>query len=258
MDLLSSLAKFEPTRLEPNVWLSGNTDLTKWNVDSWGNYVVLILARILNLLCRVRQGQSSSITDMLDEWHRLSYLIQTHKRNQSAVAYQFAIHAPDPTNSKNPFKTACYMSDAACSSQQMFHLAFLLLDLAKPFTIRSERFDYFVTREEYVTDVIHHISSFSVANRREVTWVNAIQFLHTVSLALVGGKYRKALLQCLVDIGVETGWNTKRTVAALLKWWGWDSAFPAETEEWRNVQEDTGPQEKVGELSMRAFEDLLI
>lgn len=56
MDLLSSLAKFEPTRLDPDEWLPGNTDLNNWNVDSWGHHVVLILARILNLLYRVRQG----------------------------------------------------------------------------------------------------------------------------------------------------------------------------------------------------------
>lgn len=33
--------------------------------------------------------------DMLDEWHRLSYLIQTHKQNQPIIAYPLVIHAPN-------------------------------------------------------------------------------------------------------------------------------------------------------------------
>ena len=155
---------------------------------------------------------------ILDEWQELSCLIA--RARQPTVAYPLAIHCPDPTKIKNPFRTACYISEATCSAQQMVHLAFLLLDLAKPCADRCVRVSSLTDGEECITSIIQLIISISVANRRIVAWVNAVQALHTAGLALVGWKYRKALLHFLVDIGLETGWNTKHAVAALLKWWG--------------------------------------
>ena len=116
MAVLSSLAKFEPARLDPDEWLPSDIEIPSLTIDSWGNHVVLILARVVKLLYRVRQGQigGNCMSTMLEEWQKLFCLIQSHKRDQPMIVYPLAIHGPDSTNVKNPFQTACYISEAAC------------------------------------------------------------------------------------------------------------------------------------------------
>ncbi|KAI5782907.1 hypothetical protein FPQ18DRAFT_359281 [Pyronema domesticum] len=255
MDVLSSLATATPTRLDTSVWLPGDDvqPAGGWTVDSWSNYVVLLLAQVHNLLCRVRRHHPTS-TALFEEWNSLQELILAHERRAPWQFQPLALLEPDLLNEENPFRSTRYVSDAVCAGAQMFDLTRFLLILARPENTRNERMARFASQEEVATRFVDAVIANSVFNRRDISWVNAVQLLTSAGLALVGWPKRKALLRCLLDIHTRTGWNTKGNVDRLLDWWGWTGPLRERGLEWRDVTEEVGYVETVHECLGRVFE----
>src|SRR6266536_2231860 len=251
MDLLSSLATGERTRLDTSLWMPNSSSNSEvWTIDAWVNHAVLILAQMHNFLCKngPNYGLNSSL---LAEWQSLKSLIDSREQNQPSIFRPLVSLSP---SRDNPFPSNLYISEAVSAEQQMFDLAHLLLILARPERSRSERAALFQVQGEIATVYIDRITANSIVNRHEINWTTAVRLLSSAGHALVGWRKRKALLGCLVDIQARTGWNTRDNVALSLEWWGWDVILRQRCQEWRDVTEEIGEELIHGLATMRMFE----
>ncbi|KAJ9628120.1 hypothetical protein H2204_009522 [Knufia peltigerae] len=260
MDLLASIARARHTMLDPSRWLpdgasslapssssssSHNHDgaataaaaAQDWNLDSWCNQVVVLLAQTHNLLCDVRQQQQQQQSELLeDRWNRVSTSLDIHEGNRP-VAFRPIIDLPPKHPQVVPFRQIVYVSAAACAATQMMDLARLFLILAFPDRSPAERSVRLTSQSvsRQALDLSRKIVSNSVTNRHPIAWANAVQLLSSAGTMLVGRAERAALLQVLNDIKLETGWNTLGNRQALLAWW--ESFWPPDATE--DLEEDT-------------------
>ncbi|KAL1964357.1 hypothetical protein VTN77DRAFT_7042 [Rasamsonia byssochlamydoides] len=254
MDILSSLATAESTRLQTNLW-DTTGDGVRWTIESWSNHAVLLLAEVHNLLCDVREGNGSFAT-LLERWQKLGSRIEQHEQSQPLEFQPLAVLDAEPTsNEQNPFPSVLYINEAVSAAMQTFDLARLLHILARPERSHQERAARLVRNGEIQAEIfVVRVIANSIANRGAINWVNAVQLLHTAGMALVGWLRRKALLRCLEDIQAETGWNTRHNIDALLEWWGWAAPLRQRGQTWREVHEEIGPRQRIGDFLLRMFE----
>lgn len=252
MDILSSLATAECTRLQTTTWDSARNGVN-WTIESWSNHAVLLLAEVHNLLCEVREEQSFS-PRLFERWQSLGARIELHEQSQPPEFQPLAVLDAEPNNEKNPFPSVSYINEAVSAAIQMFDLARLLLVLARPERSHHERATRLMRNGEIAEVFVVRVIANSVVNRGTINWVNAVQLLHSAGMALVGWVRRKALLGCLEDIQAETGWNTRHNINALLDWWGWSGPLRQRCQTWRDVYEEIGPRQRIGDFLLRMFE----
>ena len=251
MDLLSSLATGEPTRLNTGLWLTDQSRLPEtWTVDTWANFAVYILAQTHNFLCKIRQGADFH-TELYDEWQSLSNITDSHEQNRPSI---FRPLASIPSSDENPFSSSFYVSEAVSAAVQILDLARLLLILSRPERSRAERLARFQVQGEIARIYIDRIVGNSITNRYDVNWATAVQLLSSAGHALVEWRKRKALLNCLSDIQAKTGWNTRESINGLLAWWGWAKVSSAVGIHWKDVVEEIGDESGPGQALMRMFE----
>ncbi|KIW19536.1 hypothetical protein PV08_00108 [Exophiala spinifera] len=233
MDLLAAIARARHTLLDPSRWLPDGTSLAPprqrahdWDLDSWCNHVVVLLAQTHNLLCDVRQPLRTSTeqSELEERWNGMSTSLDTHESSRP-IALRPIIDLP-PKDPRMPFRQIIYVSAAACAATQMMDLACLFLILAFPDRTPAERavrlMSESVCRE--AVGLSRKIVSNSIANRHPIAWANAVQLLSSAGTILVGRPEREALLRVLNDIKLETGWNTLGNCQSLRAWW--DSFWP--------------------------------
>ncbi|PMD53989.1 uncharacterized protein K444DRAFT_133250 [Hyaloscypha bicolor E] len=251
MDLLSSLATGEQTRLDTSLWIPNSPSLPEvWTIDTWANHAVFILAQVHNFLCKIRQTPTFG-PSLFDEWQSLNNFIDSHEQNQPSI---FRPLVSLPPSGDNPFPSNFYISEAVSAALQMFDVARLLHILSRPERSRSERIARFQAQGDIATVYIDRIIANSIINRHDVNWATAVQLLSSAGHALVGWRKRKALLECLIDIQSRTGWNTRDNVNGLLEWWGWAGLLIERGWEWRDVTEEIGEEYMPGQALMRMFE----
>jgi hypothetical protein len=251
MDLLSSLATGERSRLDTSLWIPNPSSLPEnWTIDTWANHAVFILAQVHNFLCKIRQT-STFAPCLFAEWQSLNNAIDSHEQNQPSIFRPLVSLLP---SRDDPFPSNLYISEGVCAALQIFDLARLLLILSRPERSRPERMARFQAQGEIATIYIDRIISNSIVNRHDINWATAVQLLSSAGHALVGWRKRKALLRCLIDIQSRTGWNTRDNVASLLRWWGWASVLNERGWEWRDVTEEIGDESSPGQALMRMFE----
>jgi hypothetical protein len=257
MDILSSLATGDSTRLDTSLWIRNHftipTSDQPWTIDAWCNHTVLILAEIHNFLCQVRHDRVFTPT-LFSRWQSLTTCVETHEQHQPRSFQPLATLPTDPASAENPFPSILYVNEAVSAATQMFDLARFFLILARPERTRQERAARFEAQGEIASIYTHRIIANSVVNRHDINWANAVQLLSSVGLALVGWNARKALIQCLEDIREKTGWNTRDNVRKLLDWWGWTVPLSERGMRWMDVQEEIGCEMRAGEALMRVFE----
>ncbi|PMD32501.1 hypothetical protein L207DRAFT_500240 [Hyaloscypha variabilis F] len=251
MDLLSSLATGQRTRLDTSHWIPNSSSLPDvWTIDTWANHTVFILAQVHNFLCKIRQTPNFS-PGLFAEWQSLNNLIDSHEQNQPSI---FRPLASLPPSGDNPYPSNLYISEAVSAALQMFDLARLLLILSRPERSRTERTARFQAQGEIATVYIDRIIANSIVNRHDINWATAVQLLSSAGHALVGWLKRKALLGCLIDIQRRTGWNTRDNVTMLLEWWGWAGVLSERGWEWRDVTEEIAEESTTGQMLLRMFE----
>lgn len=257
IDILSSLATGDPTRLDTSLWIRNHftipTSDHPWTIDTWSNHTVLILAEVHNFLCLIRKDQGFTPT-LFTRWQSLTSCVETHEQHQPHFFQPLATLPTDPTSLGNPFPSILYVNEAVSAAMQVFDLARLFLILARPERTRQERAARFEAQGEIASIYTHRIIANSVVNRHDINWANAVQLLSSVGLALVGWKARKALIQCLEDIRKKTGWNTRDNVKKLLDWWGWTVPLRERGLRLMDVEEEIGCEMRAGEALMRMFE----
>jgi hypothetical protein len=251
MDLLSSLATGEPTRLDTSHWIPNPSSLPEvWTIDAWANHAVFILGQVHNFLCKVRQTPTSAPC-LFAEWQSLNNFIDSHEQNQPSV---FRPLVSLPPSRDSPFPSNLYISEAVSAALQIFDLARFFLILSRPERSRSERIARFQAQGEIATVYIDRIIANSIINRHDVNWATAVQLLSSAGHALVGWRKRKALLGLLIDIQSRTGWNTRDNVAWLLEWWAWAGVLFERGWNWRDVTEEIGEKSTPGQALMKIFE----
>lgn len=262
MDILSSLGTAEPTRLCTGSWLPADDSLaprdgsTAWTVDSWSNYTVLLLARAENLLCRCRKASNQIPSQSLvDDWNALRYRIETHERRQPWQFRPLCFLEADPESEENPFPVVRYPSEAISASTQLFDLTRFLAILARPERNRRERAARFESESKILMTYVRRVVGNSVVNRREVNWVCAVHLLSSAGLALVPWRERKALIRCLDDIHILTGWNTLENMNGLLDRWGWSEPLRDLGQTWKDVKCEIGPYATPAEWLMSTFDN---
>ncbi|MCJ1300204.1 hypothetical protein MMC08_002999 [Hypocenomyce scalaris] len=259
MDVLSSLATAEPTRLDTSLWLPTQDALEprkgsgKWTVDSWSNYSVLLLAQVHNFLCKIRQEKEFS-SQLFTQWQALNARVEAHEQRQPPEFQPLAVLDADPSNEHNPFQSVHYVNEAVCAATQMFDLSRLLLILARPERSRQERAARFRAQGDISRIYATRIIMNSVVNRRDINWANAVQLLNSAGLALAGWAERKALLKCLEDIQIQTGWNTDGNIKDLLIKWEWIASLQQGNQSWKDIREEIGPRQRDGGNLMRMFD----
>lgn len=251
MDLLSSLATGEPTRLDTSLWAQISPALpSDWTINTWANYAVFLLAQVHNFLCKIRRTFSFT-PSLFAEWQALGNSIDAHDQNQPTI---FRPLVSLPPSGHDLFPSNFYISEAVSAAIQIFDLARLLLILCRPEREHLERMARFQTQSDIAAVYLDRIVANSVVNRHDVNWATAVQLLSSAGYAIAGWRKRKAVLECLVDIQSRTGWNTRDNVTGLLEWWGWAPILYETHKEWRDVIEDIGEGCSPGQMLMRMFE----
>lgn len=251
MDLLSSLATGEQTRLNTSLWSPNSSSLPEfWTIDTWANHAVFILAQVHNFLCKIRHTLTFD-PSLFAEWQTLNNDIDSHEQNQPSI---FQPLVSIPPSGDDPFPSNLYISEGVCAALQIFDLARLLLILSRPERSRTDRVARFQTQGPIANIYIDRIIANSIVNQHDINWATAVQLLSSAGLALVGWRKRKALLTCLINIQSRTGWNTRDNVGSLLEWWGWASALFEKGWEWKDVTEEIGEETSSGQALIRMFE----
>ena len=261
MDVLSSLASAKLTHLDTSLWLPSSDALAPqdgldgWSVDAWSNYTVLLLAQIHNQLCKVRSEEPyNPPSSLFEEWNALQERIDTHERRQPLQFRPLAVLDTYEDNNQNPFPCVRYLNETICSATQLFDLAHLLLILARPERSRHDRVARFATEANIFMAYVKRVIANSINNRHEINWVCAVQLLSSAGLALTEWTERKALLKCLNDVHVQTGWNTKDNINGLLAWWGWAAPLNERGQTWNDVHQEIGPYASAGEWMLRMYD----
>ncbi len=259
MDLLASIARARHTLLDPSRWLPCGASLAPshhahdWELDSWCNQVVVLLAQTHNLLCDVRQPLRTSTeqteqSELEERWNRISASLDIHESNRP-VAFRPIIDLP-PKNPQVPFRQIIYVSAAACAATQMMDLACLFLILAFPDGTPAERAVRLMSESvsRKAINLSRKIVSNSITNRHPIAWANAVQLLSSAGTILVGRAERAALLQVLDDIKLETGWSTLGNCQNLQAWW---EAFWPDGEDHLDTSDDDETIRRVGRCLIR-------
>lgn len=180
--------------------------------------------------------------------------VDLHGQSQPLEFQPLAVLDAEPSNERNPFPSVHYLNAAVSAAVQMFDLASLLLILARPERSHTERATRLMRNGDIAEIFANRVIANSIVNRDPISWVNAVQMLHSAGMTLVGWRRRKALLQCLQDIQRETGWNTQHNIDALVDWWGWSAPLQQRRQNWQDVQAEIGPRQRTGNLLLRTFE----
>ncbi|KFZ04419.1 hypothetical protein V502_10163 [Pseudogymnoascus sp. VKM F-4520 (FW-2644)] len=257
MDLLSSLATSESTRLDTSTWIvcsdPRRPEKETWTVDQWANHVVLLLAQVHNFLCKVRKEITFS-QERFTSWQDLQAHLELHEQRQPLECQPLVTYA-GPENDGNPFPFSLYINETVSAAMQMFNLAHFLLILARPERSRQERASRFERQGEIARIYATRVVANSIGNRHAINWATAVQLLNMAGYALVDWAERKALLACLEDIRVQTGWNTTRNIQNLLDWWGWNTALQQQDgRSWKSIQAEDVPCVTIKEHLLRLFD----
>ncbi|KFY39551.1 hypothetical protein V495_05892 [Pseudogymnoascus sp. VKM F-4514 (FW-929)] len=256
MDLLSSLATSESTRLDTSTWILGSDprrpEKEAWAVDQWANHVVLLLAQVHNFLCKVRKEITFS-QELFTSWQDLQAHLELHEQRQPLECQPLVTYA-GPEKDGNLFPFSLYINETVSAAMQMFNLARFLLILARPERSRQERASRFERQGEIARIYATRVVANSISNRHAINWATAVQLLNIAGYALVDWAERKALLVCLEDNRVQTGWNTRRNIQNLLDWWGWNAALQQDGWTWKNIQAENVPCVTIKENLLRFFD----
>lgn len=261
MDLLSSLAAAKRTHLDTSLWLPRDDALApadgsqEWSLNAWSNYTVLLLAQIHDLLCEVRVEEPHEPSEALcKEWNRLRKTTEAHERRQPLQFKPLIVLDSWDDKRDSPFPCVRYPSEDISAANQLFDLARLLLILARPTRCRSDRMSHYASSESAFLTFVNLVVGNSIHNRHELNWVCAVQLLSSAGMCLTGWRKRMALLKCLKDIHVQTGWNTRENIQALLTWWGWAAPLNERGQNWTDVSQEIGPQASIEEWMMRMYD----
>jgi hypothetical protein len=237
MDLLASIARARRTLLDPSLWLPRGSSIgpefsstADWELDSWCNQTVVLLARAHNLLCELRSAdeqRSLSITspaspkesDMMGRWLDICKRLQDHEHVRP-LPFTAVAELP-PLDPDIPMRRIIYISPAACAASQMMDVARFHCLLARPDSTQAERKDRLLSPEvcRIALELARRVVSNSITNRYTTAWVNAVQLLSSVGRVLPGQGERAALSQALVDIHRETGWSVRDLMDDLQETW---------------------------------------
>ncbi|KPI39223.1 uncharacterized protein AB675_5256 [Cyphellophora attinorum] len=237
MDLHASIARARRTLLDPSLWLPSGSSLgpdcssiTEWELDSWCNQTVVLLARAHNLLCDVRSADDQrllSITspaseresEMMGWWLDICKSVQAHEHVRP-LPFTAVAELP-PLDPNIPMRRIIHISPAACAASQMMDVARFYCLLARPDSTQAERKDRLSSPEVcgIALELARRVVSNSITNRYTTAWVNAVQLLSSVGRVLPGQGERAALLQALADIHRETGWSVQDLADDLQETW---------------------------------------
>ena len=263
MDILSSLATAKPTQLDTTLWLPSEDALAPtsesddWSADAWANYSVLLIAQVHNFLCKVRGEVFYKLPpSLLEEWKRLNDRVDAHERRQPLQFKPLTVL--DVHTHENPggalFPCVRYNCESACTANQLMDLAHLLLILARPESSRRDRAARFEAEANAFMTYVRRVVANSINNRHELNWVCAVQPLSSAGLGLTEWTERKALLKCLKDIHLLTGWNTRENIKGLLAWWGWAAPLDERGQSWEDMHQGIGPYASAGEWMLRMYD----
>lgn len=260
MDVLSSLSTAECSRLSTELWMPVDDEIHIYGLldsptlEDWSNQTVFLLAEIHNLLCKVRAAESDeTFNGFLETWNALKEKIRLHKQRQPIQFKPLAVLEAGDTKD-NPFPTRRYLSESVSLATQFWNVAQLLFILARPERSRRERCDRYRTEAKTFMTLAKRTVAISIHNRHEINWVGATQLLSVTGMAIVDWAERKALLKCLKDIHLRTGWNTHEVIDALLAWWGWSAPLNERGQSWTDVHQEIGPYASVSEWMLRMFD----
>lgn len=260
MDVLSSLATAESTRLDTSLWLLRDDALAPcdmseaWGVDAWANYAIFLLAQVHNLLCSVRETDApDTFPSLTDTWNILQGKMEIHKRRQPLQFKPLAVLEGRDSN-ETPFPNVRFLNETISLGTQFFDIAELLLILARPERSRRDRADRYRMEAKTFMTLAKRVVAVSISNRHEINWIGATQLLSVAGMALHDWSERKALLQCLKDMHLQTGWNTREVIDGLLAWWGWAAPLDERGQSWSDIHEEIGPYASAGEWMLRMYD----
>jgi hypothetical protein len=262
MDVLSSLSTAGYSRLSTDLWLPPDDQSSSlfeaWGIEDWSNHVVLLLAEVHNLLCHVREEESPEMLASLDDtWHALNDKLRVHKDRQPLQFKPLVIFG-NRDSSDTTFPTVRYLNEAICLAMQFWDVTQLLLLLATPESSRCERLEHYQKEAKTFERLAKRVVAISINNRHESNWVGSTQLLSVAGMALTRWAERRALIKCLKDMHLQTGWNTSKIIDALLSWWGWAGPLQERGQGWDDVHQEIGPHASTAEWMLRMFDCAVI
>lgn len=210
MDVNSGVVGEQKTMIQSDKWLPQGVSVYdahdlfvhEKSIDMYANYMVFLCSRVLNLIATEDAG------DFDKEWEKLwNEVNQWHSERptqmQSIIEFD-----------SSPFPEVLYDNGPAISSNQLYHMAIILLYEVKPrgFKIDMKAF-------KPATWHAKQVCAISIHNDHHGCWNNSVQSLYVAGKLLTHKDEHKIVLELLDTIERTTGWYMKFRAKDLMEYW---------------------------------------
>jgi hypothetical protein len=210
MDVNSAVIGDQSTMIESSKWIpedvsvydAGELFKKSDSYEMFANYMVFLCSRVLNLI-------STENDNFEKEWELLwTEINQWHKDRPD-------IMKPIIEFESSPFPEVLYDNGPAISSNQLYHMAMILLIENKPrlFKINPKL-------SKPPTWHAKQICSISLHNDHHGCWNNSVQTLWIAGKLLTHEDEHRVILELLDRIESTTGWAMKFRAKDLIEFWG--------------------------------------
>ena len=212
MDVCGGLISSVKTLIPSEHWVRDpdlDGDVTAFHCrsgfDSWANFIVYLIARVLDLLAAApttpldipsRSDPTFRVVNWLKLWKHIS---DWYDLRPAALHPIMTI----PSSDKTPFPTILFSNPAGISGNQLYHTASMLMLQNQPPKLRL------TPKPRGILWHARQICSISMSNDHHGAWTNSIQPLWIAGQCMSHPAEHKAILDLLEKIENGSGWKTK-------------------------------------------------
>ena len=195
--------------------------------DMWANFAVYLASCVCHLMwaqTAASRGEKGSDDEepFIHRWQQLWRELQhwSRERPQELHALDFADSADNPQG--DPFPFILYAAPCAISSNQIYHMACLLMLDMRPPSIILQHLGQVGSKLWHA----RRVCGISATNEHHGCLNNAIQPLWIAGRLLSHPVEHRAVVDLIESIEVKTGWGGKWRINDLKEVWGYDRNVP--------------------------------
>ena len=222
MDVCGGLISSVKTLIPSSRWAHGpdlDADVAAFcarsGFDTWANYIVYLMARVLDLLAAEpttplevpSRGDPSFRTNWLRLW---KHIAEWHDLRPAVLHPIMTI----PSSEKSPFPTVLFSNPAGISGNQLYHTASMLMLQNQPPKLRV------IPKPRSILWHARQICAISMSNDHHGAWTNSVQPLWIAGKCMSHPAEHRAILELLRKIEKVSGWKTKWRADDLKEFWG--------------------------------------
>jgi hypothetical protein len=222
MDVCGGLISSARTLIPISHWASkmdldadGKLYLLQQGFDMWANYVVFLVAQVLDLLAE-RPETGFGLPSRSDSKYRARWLglwkqlCDWHSLRPAPLHSIMTI----PSCDSSPFPTILFSNPAAISGNQLYHTASILMLQNQPSGTKLS------PKPRSILWHARQVCAISISNDHHGAWTNAVQPLWIAGRCMSHPTEHRVILELLDKIERQSGWGTRWKAEDLKEFWG--------------------------------------